>query len=300
MTRISFALATAFVLTGCQSLDVVTKVGTTVGVATGTISLQQAQSIERSASAVGKAFEALTPEQEYYIGRSVAATILTDYKPFDHAAATRYLNTLGMALALHSDKPETFGGWHFLIMDTDEINAFATPGGFILISRGMLRCTGNEDELAAVLAHEIGHVQNEHGLRAIKKSRWTSAFTILGTEAAKNLGGQQLAELTTAFEGAIGDVTATMVNSGYARSLEREADETAVLILNRVGYNPKGLINMLSEMDRQLEKDTRGFAKTHPDPQDRINDLVKRIGTVPPVSANPIRDARFAKAMSGI
>jgi predicted Zn-dependent protease len=293
-------LALVLLVAGCKSLEIVTQVGTTVGVATGTISVDQAQSINRSSSAVGKAFEKLTPEQEYYIGRSVAATILVDYKPFDRDAATRYLNTLGMALALSSDKPETFGGWHFLIMDTDEINAFATPGGFILISRGMLRCCKNETELAAVLAHEIGHVQREHGLRAIKKSRWTSAFTILGTEAAKNLGGQQLAELTTAFEGAITDVTATMVNSGYARKLESEADADAIALLQRVGYNPTGLINMLGEMGKRLEKDHRGFGKTHPDPQDRIADIKEMIGTITPVKVDPARQARFKAALSGV
>lgn len=299
-TSLITGLLLATVFTGCKSLEVVTQIGTTVGVATGTISADQAQSIDRSATAVGKAFEKLTPEQEYYIGRSVAATILVDYKPFDQAAATRYINTLGMALALSSDKPETFGGWHFLIMDTDEINAFAAPGGFILLSRGMLRCSRNEDELAAVLAHEIGHVQREHGLRAINSSRWTSAFTILGTEAAKNLGGHQLAELTTVFEGSISDVTSTLANSGYARKLEREADADAVVILQRVGYNPAGLINMLAEMGRRLETDTRGFAKTHPDPQDRIKDLRKMIGTVKPVSENPVRQARFTAALGGI
>lgn len=290
--------ATAFV--GCKALEVASKVGTKVGVATGTITPQQAQSIDSSAAAVGKAFEKLTPEQEYYIGRAVAATILSTYKPFNQEEATRYLNTLGMALALSSDKPETFGGWHFLIMDTDEINAFAAPGGLILISRGMLRCCRSEDELAGVLAHEIGHVQREHGLRAIKSSRWTSAFTIMGTEVAKNVAGQQLAELTTVFEGSISDVTKTMANSGYARKLEREADASAVVILKRVGYNPAGLINMLTEMGRRLEKDTRGFGKTHPAPADRIKDITDDLGRVTPVAANPIRQARFKKAFSGI
>ncbi len=293
-------LITAAILAGCKTTALLTQVGTTVGVATGTITPDQAGSIQRGASAVGKAFEQLTPEQEYYIGRSVAATILASFAPYDHVAATRYLNTLGKALALSSDKPETFGGWHFLIMDTDEINAFAAPGGFILISRGMLRCCRNEDELAAILAHEIGHVQLEHGLRAIKKSRWTSAFTILGAEAARNLGGRELAELTAAFEGAISDVTATMVNSGYARSLEREADTVAVTIMRRVGYNPTGLVNMLTEMGQRLEKDTRGFAKTHPAPQDRVKDINRELGTPTPITAHPVRQARFEKALNGI
>lgn len=296
----AITLIAAALFTGCKALQVASKVGTSVGVASGAITPEQAKSIDRSATAVGKAFEQLTPQQEYYIGRSVASTILASYKPFEQEEAGRYLNTLGLALALSSDKPETYGGWHFLIMDSDEINAFAAPGGFILVSRGMLRCCRNEDELAAVLAHEIGHVQREHGLRAIKSSRWTSAFTIMGTEATKSLGGAQLAELTSVFEGSITDVTSTMANSGYARKLEREADADAVVILKRIGYNPAGLINMLAEMGRRLEKDTRGFAKTHPDPKDRIKDITDELDKVTPIAANPARQARFTKALAGI
>ena len=296
-----FAIVILLTLTGCQTLEVLTQAGTTLGVATGTISMEEADSINKSSAALGKAFEKLTPEQEYYIGRSVAATILASYKAYDNNAATIYLNTLGQALALGSDKPETFGGYHFLIMDTDEVNAFAAPGGLILVSRGMLRCCSNEDEVAAVLAHEIGHVQLEHGLRAIKKSRWTSAFTILGAETAKNLGGKQLAELTTAFEGAIGDVTATMVNSGYARKLENEADAVAVTLLQRVGYNPRGLSNMLMEMGKRLSHDKRGFAKTHPAPKDRVADIQKLIGSgAGPIQSQRSRSDRFAKALRNI
>jgi predicted Zn-dependent protease len=294
------AITMVAILAGCKALEVATQVGTTVGVATGAINQQQAEGIQRSAKALGKAFEDMTPEHEYYIGRSVAATILSNYKAFNQTEATQYLNTLGKLLSMYSQKPETFGGWHFMIMDTDEINAFAAPGGFILISRGMLRCCRNEDELAAVLAHEIGHVQREHGLRAISKSRWTSAVTIMVAEAGKNLGGQQLAELTTLFEGSITDVTKTLANSGYARSFEREADGDAVVILRRVGYNPEGLVNMLTEMGKRLEKDTRGFAKTHPAPADRIKDIRRAIGVQTPIEPHPARQARFNAALAGI
>ncbi len=296
----SLAVASLVAISGCKLLEVATQAGTAVGVATGTISADEASSINKGVSAAGKAFEKLTPEQEYYIGRSVAASILASYKPYDNKAANDYLNTLGQALAMASDKPETFGGYHFLVMDTDEVNAFAAPGGLILVSRGMLRCCRNEDEVAAVLAHEIAHVQHEHGLRAIKKSRWTSAFTILGAEAAKNLGGEQLAQLTTAFEGAIGDVTATVMNSGYARKLETEADATAITILKRVGYNPVGLRNMLTEMDKKLDHDDRGFAKTHPDPADRVADIQAQIGTATEIATQKQRDARFKKALGKI
>ena len=294
-------LATAcLAIVGCGTLETVTEMGTAVGVATGTITPDQAQSINKSAGAVGKVFEQITPEQEYYIGRTVAATILAQDKPLDRRAATEYLNTVGQYLALYSTRPETFAGYHFLIMDTDEINAFATPGGFILVSRGMLHCCHSEEAVAAVLAHEIGHVESNHGLRAIDKSRLTSAATILGTELGKNLGGQQLAELTKTFENSISDITATMVNSGYSRQFESQADACAVATLQRAGYNPTGLIAMLSEMERQLKPGGKDFAKTHPDPEVRIAEIRKLIGTAPASAQSPARDQRFALAMRGI
>jgi beta-barrel assembly-enhancing protease len=80
--------------------------------------------------------------------------------------------------------PETFGGYHFLILDSDEINAFAAPGGLIFVTRGMLRCCDSEDAVAAVLAHEVGHVQHQHGIQTIRKPALTSAFTILAAEGA--------------------------------------------------------------------------------------------------------------------
>jgi len=115
----------------------------------------------------------------------------------------------------------------FLTVDSDEINAFAAPGGLILVTRGLIRCCASEDALAAVLAHEIGHVEKKHGLKAIRKGRLTSALTILAEEGAKNFAGDNAAQLTEDFQGSIGDITSTMMNSGYACTLETEADHAA-------------------------------------------------------------------------
>ena len=293
-------LALSLVLSGCETLNKVTEMGTSLGVAAGAINEDQAQSINKSVGAVGKVFESITPEQEYYIGRTVAATILTQNKPFDQKAMTTYLNTLGQYLALCSDRPETFIGYHFLIMDTSDINAFAAPGGFILVSRGMLRCCKSEEALAGVLAHEIGHVELNHGLQAIDKSRLTAAATILGTEAAKNLGGKDLADLTKTFESSIADITSTVMNSGYARKFEFQADKAAVTILERSGYSPSGLVSLLQQMEKNLKPGGHDFAKTHPAPQDRINELGRIIKQSASPAASPARQARFAAAMQGI
>jgi predicted Zn-dependent protease len=188
----------------------------------------------------------------------------------------------------------------FLVLDSDEINAFAAPGGLILISRGMLRCCENEAAVATVLAHEIGHVENEHGLKAIRTSRLTSALTILAVESAKSLGGEDLAKVTEAFEGSIDDITSTLADSGYSRKAEREADRSAVRILERVGYDPRALVAMLEEMDRRLDPGGLDFAKTHPDPRDRIADVRRMIAADPAAPPPPARRRRFEQALEGI
>ncbi len=293
--------ATAAIIgAGCKATQVATRAATTVGVATGTIDPQQAAAINRTTAAFTKAFEDITPEQEYYLGRAVTATLLGTHKVFDHEAATDYINRLGAALALHSDMPETFNGYHFGIMDTDEINAFAAPGGFILISRGLLRCCPNEEAVAAVLAHEIAHVQHRHGLRAIKTGRWSGAAQTAFIESAKTLGSDQVAALTGAMENSIGDITDTLVNSGYSRRQEREADQSAIEIMLRAGYNSRGLRLMLDEMGEQLTEHTGGFGATHPSPSDRIRDIRSLLRDVPEIEPNSERERRFRAALSGI
>jgi len=291
----------AAILVGCETLNKMTEMATGVGAAAGVITTDQAQSINKSTAAVGKVFESVTPEQEYYIGRTVAATILSANKPFDSKAMTTYLNTVGQYLALCSDRPETFGGYHFLVMDTPDISAFAAPGGFIMVSRGMLRCCNSEDALAGVLAHEIGHVELNHALQAIDKSRLTSAATVLGTEAAKNLGGKDLADLTKTFENSINDITSTVMNSGYARKFEFQADHAAVTILSRAGYSPVGLQSMLQQMEKNLKPGGHDFAKTHPAPKDRLAELAKAIAAAPSAATHSVeRQKRFHEAMQGL
>lgn len=284
-------------LSACETMKPVVDVGTALGVKSGAITHGQAESITRSAQAVGKSFEDITPEQEYYIGRAVAANVLYQFRPFTNLELNRYVNMIGQTLAQASNRPQTFGGYHFQVIDSPEINAFAAPGGLILVTRGMLRCCKTEDALAAVLAHEIGHVQNQDGLRAIKNSRLTSAMTIIAGEGLKQATSGRMSELTQHFEGSVGDIVNTLVTSGYSRELERQADEAAITILKRVGYNPYALVEMLSVMKTQLKPGGTGFAKTHPDPQDRIGQIQALAGgpsTAPPPAA---RQARFQQTL---
>jgi beta-barrel assembly-enhancing protease len=297
LVLLAFLSMAVISLIGCST---VAEVATGIGQGAGVITPQQAASINKSAQAVEKTFQDITPEQEYYIGRSVAATVLTTYRPFDEKKANDYLNVLGQTLSQFSTKPETFGGYHFLLLNTDEINAFSAPGGLVMISRGMVRLCKNEGELAAVLAHEIGHVENQHGLRAIKKGRLTSALTTLALEAGKNLGGSDLAQVTEAFEGSITDITSTMMNSGYARTTEFQADKGAVDILKKSGYNPAALVGMLQEMQKRWVPNGPGFGHTHPEPSVRVAEIQKQIGAAAVASEPSIRINRFKEAMGGV
>jgi len=284
----------AWWVSGCASMA---KMATEAARATGNISDEEATSLNRSIDAVEKYYTDVTPEQEYYIGRAVTAQLLSDYKPLKDQVRNTYLNEIGQTLAMASDRPETFGGYHFLMLDTDEINAFAAPGGLILVSRGMVELCQTEDELAAVLAHEIGHVLGKHGLRAIESKRLTSALTVLGTEGLRTFGGEQLKQLVADYEGSVNDVVSTLSVNGYSRSLEEEADQSAVVLLERVGYNPKALTRMLSEMAKHMKPGGPGFARTHPDPNDRIDAVSPALSGKPNPAEPRVRHERFVTAV---
>jgi len=288
------------IMSGCEGMEQATTIGASLGQATGVLTGQQAESIINSGQAVARGFQDITPEQEYYIGRAVGASLVTQYPPFANRPANLYINTLGQALAQVSDLPETFNGYHFLLLDSSEINAFAAPGGLIFVTRGMLRLCRNEDAVAAVLTHEIAHVNHRHGLQAIKKSRITTALSTLAVEGAKNLGGQELAELTRTFEDSITDITATLVNSGYSLAFEKQADNAAVTILQRIGYDPNGLVDMLSQMSTRLGPGSPGFGRTHPAPGVRIANVQNRTGIFKPVQNQAARQARFKRLLKGV
>ena len=289
-------------MTGCETLESAVKVATDLGVETGLVSRGQADSINKSAVAAGKTVQDITPEQEYYIGRSVAATILGRYRPYRNEEANLYLNQVGQSLALASDRPDTFGGYHFLIIDSPEINAFAAPGGLVLVTRGMLKLCKTEDALAAVLAHEIGHVQAQHGLQAIKTGRLTSALTTACDGERQDPGWCR---------GGSDHRSLRRIHQRHYLYARKQWLRAAVgaggglvlpsLILKRVGYNPQALVEMLTEMQKQLKPGGLDFAKTHPDPEDRIMDIRQAIGSSPSGSPAPaVRQLRFELAMGSV
>ncbi len=241
-----------------------------------------------------KAVEASRPmneSEEYYLGRAVAARILSSYPLYQDQGLTLYVNEVGQAVARKSSRPSTFRGYHFAVLDSQEPNAFACPGGIVFITRGLLKMCEMEDELAAVLAHEVSHVASRDGISSISQARWTKVLTALGTDVAKQYGGS-LGELVSLFEGSIDDVFKTIVVNGYSRSAEENADAAAATFLKEAGYNPKALTALLTKM-RSQDKKTGGIFATHPPTGDRL-DALKALGHEPPVgSLDPVRTSRF-------
>jgi predicted Zn-dependent protease len=203
---------------------------------------------------------------------------------------------VGQALALASDRPLTYGGYHVAILDSDEVNALACPGGTILITRGMFNRARNEEELAAILAHEIAHVNHKDGVKTIQRSRWVQAATALGADAARQLGQGQLDELASLFEGSVGDVVKTLLVNGYSRADELAADQSALIIMIRLGYDPNGLTDYLARLAQEQGAGARqGFFATHPGMGDRLAEARATITANKWQQVNhQVRDERFA------
>ncbi len=223
--------------------------------------------LDRYRKMIRQASKNLSPEEEYYLGRSVAARIFQSYPPYPEASLNSYLNLLGQGLSLFSQRPAIFKGYRFIALDSDEVNAFATPGGHVLVTRGLLRLAESEDELAAVLAHEIAHVSLGHGLASVQGYRLTQIASSFALDAGISSGGAA-ASFTQAFGEAISELAQVLVVSGYSQSFELAADREALRILKEGGYDPGALTRLVSRLPGS--QDSASYAKTHPEPSTRL------------------------------
>jgi predicted Zn-dependent protease len=290
---------TMLAYTSCESMAAVTGTGAQVAGALGVIDQGTANAITRSSGAIGRALEEITPEQEYYLGRAVGANILTTYKIWNGSPALRaYLNQICGAIVINSPRPEIYSGYHVNILDTTEINAFATSGGHIFITRGLIACAESEDALAAVIAHEIAHIQLQHSLKAIRNSRITQAVLVTGTSAASAAGNTTVKELASIFDESVSEIVTTLVTKGYSRDQEFDADSTALSLLARAGYEPSALLDMLKSLEKNQGKQSGGFTKTHPTPAQRVSNAEKTVAQYRVTDTRSFRLARWRQAAS--
>ncbi len=308
MDKVKLLLITSLILiSACSQLDSNFKgIGSSILSSTGYVSGSQADAAFEAGEKLGKAATALNDEQEYYLGRSVSAMVFAKYKPLRNQKAINYINKVGMTVASVSDKPETFNGYHFMILDSNEINALSAPGGYVFLTKGFIRLLPDEDALAAVLAHEVAHIVKGHGMNAISSSNLTDALLIIGKEAAASQTSGYSAELTGLFGDSVNEVFDTVINKGYSKSQEYDADEYAATLLVRAGYNPKSLEVALQQLAKSGESDEAGgWSSTHPkatkrisNVEDTVEDLSETVVINPASQAT--RTSRFKSSLAGI
>lgn len=266
----------------------------TTGFSFSDLTPERLSSITASVMSIGKAARPLSDDEEYYVGRAVAANLVGTYPLYRNSRLTDYLNQIGQTIVLHTEKPATFGGYHFAVLDSGEINAFACPGGIILITRGMVSSMQSEEELAAVLAHEIAHIIHRDGISAIKSSRWSEALLVIGSSAAKEFGPKDTAKLVSLFEGSIDDVVKTLVVNGYGRDQEKAADAAALGYLAAAGYDPRGLTGYLKRLEQAGQGSKGGMLTTHPGTDERLESVAQADVPTVDTASVPRRAKRFA------
>ena len=221
---------------------------------------------EKSDPAVSSTFMGLTgvsQEQEIAIGRQISGNLLGAAALVKDRNLQKYVNNVGRWVASQSERPDLI--WHFGVIESGDINAFAAPGGYIFVTRGLYGLLRNEAELAGVLGHEIGHVIRKHHLKILQQS---SLIDLGGKLLSGRIGGS--------------DKVQKMIGSGaeiVARSLDKnaefEADRIAVVLAARAGYDAFALPEVLQQIGH-FAKDDGNVAlmfKTHPHPDDRLEKL---------------------------
>lgn len=261
--------------------------------------------LSQAGTALQTATKEFTEQDEIELGESIASGMLGAAPLLPNLGIQRYVNQVGRWLASQSERPNL--PWRFGVLDNEHVNAFAAPGGQILMTSGLLGRLNSESELAGVLAHEIAHVVQKHQLQAIRTKGGTDFLKVVGQGAleqklARSGTGGQVANALGVAEAGANLVVDGVFTRPLDRGLEYEADRMGVIIAARAGYDPYGFISVLQMME-SLAKDSPFFAlitKTHPSPTDRIAELEKIASTLDRYQNGDQGAQRFAAALGRV
>ena len=251
-------------------------------------------------NALSAAEDDFTSEDVYHIGRAAAAHILQRYRLYTaNPGLTAYLNLICGALAINSPAPDWYNGYHVEVLDSPVINAFSTPGGHIFITRGMTAAAVSEDMLAAIIAHELAHIQLEHGIEKIKHIRLVQDLENAANTAARlALREASVANRTVFFQESVAGMVNTLFQNGYSQLQELDADARALSLLSAAGYDPKSLVELFRLLERGQGNQAGGFDTTHPLPLQRIAAVEKDLAKYPVPDTRSFRQERFIRAMN--
>jgi beta-barrel assembly-enhancing protease len=244
------------------------------------------------AKSVQQANKTIGEPEEIEIGHGIATNLLGASSLLPDNKVQQYVNQVGRWLSLHTERPDL--PWQFGVLDSTDVNAFATPGGTIFITNGLLQRLNNESELAGVLAHEIVHVLRKHHLAALQKAARMDIASMLAGEALKGKANSEVL-----------DKAVKAGTEVYARGLDKddefEADRMGIVIATRAGYDPYGLPAVLQMLDAMNAQDSSLalMFKTHPAPHDRLTLLDKEMGdSFNDYQASPLADKRFGSEIA--
>ena len=232
-------------------------------------------------------------DAEVAFGREISARILGRYKAYNDPGLIKYVNLVGLSLVRSTNRPEL--EYHFMILDTHEVNAYASPGGYVFVTKGALALMKDESELAGVLAHEIGHVTEMHVVRELKIKGADDSIT---TGLAQLVGGSS-ESARAAFSQAVDTGFEMIFKDGYKRADEMQADKVAVMICTLGGYDASGLARYLDRI-RAIKEKIPDPDRIHPTMDARIsqiNEVIAANGI--DTGRASINRSRFAEAMKG-
>ncbi|WKD49220.1 M48 family metalloprotease [Microbulbifer spongiae] len=223
----------------------------------------------------------MSEDKEIAIGKEMHEKLIESTPIYHDPVLTAYVNHVGQKVAAASDRPEI--KYHFTIIDSQDINAFALPGGYIYINRGLLTYLHSEAEMAAVLAHEIGHITARHAVRQKTAATGANVASVLSV-------------LVTG-SGVVGDVTnlwSTAAVKGYGREMELEADRFGAQYMFNAGYDPQAMMNVIgllkdqetfarrrARIEGKKQQTYHGVFSTHPRNDIRLQEVIKAAGKLP-------------------
>ena len=250
------------------------------------------QLVDAAKSAQDMVREIGEPE-EIEIGHGLAENLLGAAPLLKNDRVQHYVNQVGRWLALQTERPDL--PWDFGVLDSEGINAFATPGGTVFITKGLLNGLSSEAELAGVLGHEIAHVLRKHHLQALK----SNAALNLGGMVGQAYLGKKGGAVGQALAPSLTNATKDLFGKGLDRGDEYEADRIGVIIAARGGYDPYGLITVLQLLQyaRPDDPTVALLFKTHPNPGDRLAQLENLTPVLDAYQRGDQGRERFAAAM---
>ena len=230
----------------------------------------------------------------YYLGRAVAANILASYKEYNgNPELTRYLNEICQTLVINSAYPDLYNGYRVIILDSPEINALATSGGHIFITKGLVEAAASEDMLAAIIAHELAHIMLKHSLSMIDDMRLYDEMSAMADRAIEFAGNSERAARLSYFRNSVAATLDALVKDGYSQDQEFDADEGAIVLLAASGYNPQALLEILRILEGVQASQRGGFNNTHPSPSQRILSAARFVTQYKVEDTSSYRESRF-------